>query len=70
MLHPDFKNGQKVDLQSACSLFIVAMGLLFFIDPGPAFSANITVAAIVFGLAWYIGHHTHLWWKAHHPHDQ
>ncbi|BFM13958.1 hypothetical protein R50073_01410 [Maricurvus nonylphenolicus] len=68
MLHPDFKNGQRLDLQSCMALFLIMMGFLFYIDQGPAYSMPLTLSTIAIGVIWYVGHHAHLWWKAHHPH--
>ncbi len=69
MLNPDFKNGQNVDLHSAMALFVVVMGLLFYIDAAPGTHTLVTLLTILFGVAWYAGHQTYLWWQAsHHRH--
>jgi len=69
MLHPDFKNGQKVDLHTALSMFVVMMGFLFYIDAAPGTHSVIALSTILFGFAWYAGHkfYNH-WHQAHHSH--
>lgn len=69
MLRPDFKNGQKLDLQSALSLFVIMMGFLFLIDAAPGAHTVITVLMIALGFAWFFGHESvQRWWLKHHPH--
>jgi predicted RND superfamily exporter protein len=56
MLHPDFKNAQNLDLHSALAIFIVMMGLLFYIDAAAGTHSIMALLTIVLGLAWYAGH--------------
>lgn len=64
MLHPDFKNGEKLDLQTALSLFVITMGFLFYIDASPGSQAMMSALTMLAGLAWLIGHSV---WKHWHP---
>lgn len=68
MLHPDFKNGQKTDLQSALSLFVIMMGFLFLIEAAPGAQTVITLLMIALGFVWFYGHGSvQRWWLKHHP---
>lgn len=70
MLHPDFKNGQKVDLHTALSMFVIMMGFLFYIDAAPGTHSIIALTTILAGFAWFTGHkfYSH-WHETHHTHS-
>lgn len=69
MLHPDFKNGQNVDLHTALSMFVVMMGFLFYIDAAPGTHSVIALTTILSGFTWYAGHKFYVHWHAaHHTH--
>ncbi len=70
MLHPDFKNGEKLNLHSALALFIIVMGFLFMIDAAPGSHTVVAGSLILFGFAWYLANHAYIWWRQHHPHSQ
>jgi len=67
MLHPDFKNGQKVDLHTALSMFVVMMGFLFYIDAAPGTHSVVALSTILIGFAWYAGH---LLYRHGHPNNR
>lgn len=71
MLHPDFKNGQNIDLHTALSMFVVMMGFLFYIDAAPGTHSIVALSTIVFGCVWYAGHklysHWHMAHRTHYP---
>ena len=60
MLHPDFKNGEKLDLQSAMAVFVTMMGLLFYIDAAPGTHTVISLLTLLTGVIWFCGRHWHL----------
>ena len=69
MLDREFKNGQKVDLHSAFSLFVIMMGLLFYIDAAPGTHTVITMVMVLFGIAWYLGHKSYIHWRQANAHN-
>ncbi|GAB3113099.1 hypothetical protein G8770_19150 [Aestuariicella hydrocarbonica] len=66
MLHPDFNNGKKLDLQLAMALFVMMMGFLFYIDAEPGTHTLISLLTILAGVAWFVGHSALKRW--HHKH--
>lgn len=56
MLSHEFKNAQNIDLHSALSVFVVMMGLLFYIDAAPGIHSTVAMLTVFFGLLWYAGH--------------
>lgn len=68
MLHPDFKNGQKLDLQSALAVFVMMMGFLFLIEAAPGAHTWVALLTLLAGLVWLTGHESvQRWWLRHHP---
>lgn len=64
VLDSNFKNGQKLDVQSAFAFFVVIMGLLFHIEAAPGLHAVISLSTILAGLLWFFArqyycHHHH-----------
>lgn len=66
MLNQDFKNGKKLDLHSAFSLFVILMGLLFYIDAAPGTHASVATYMMFFGVAWFLGHQVYKRWSQAH----
>ncbi len=66
MLHPDFKNGEKLDLQNAMALFIVMMGFLFYIDAAAGTHTLMALITILAGVVWYVGHTAWKRWRISH----
>ena len=56
MLSHEFKNSQNIDLHSALSVFVVMMGLLFYIDAAPGMHSTVAILTVLCGLLWYAGH--------------
>ena len=69
MLSPNFKNGEKLDLHSAFSLFVVMMGLLFLLETTSSAHTAIILLTIMFGVSWYLGHQFYLYWQHNHSHS-
>jgi len=67
MLDSNFKNGQKLDVQSALAFFVIMMGLLFHIDAAAGLHSVISLSTIVVGLAWFFGRQFYC--HRHHPHS-
>jgi len=66
MMHPDFKNGEKLNLHSALALFITVMGFLFLIEAAPGTHTVIAGLLMLAGITWYTGNHAYIWWQRHH----
>ncbi len=60
--------GAHFDLQSGLALFVVMMGLLFYIDAAPGAHTLMTALTVASGIAWYMIHHAYVHW--HHAHHQ
>lgn len=67
MLDPNFKNGQKLDVQSAFAFFVIMMGLLFHIDSAAGLHSAISLSTIIIGVVWFFGRQ---FYCHHHPHQQ
>ncbi len=66
MLHPDFKNGEQLDLHYALALFVMGMGFLFYIDAAPGTHALVAQLTVLAGLFWLAGHYLWKHWKLPH----
>lgn len=67
MLNPNFKNGQKLDVQSAFAFFVIMMGLLFHIEAAAGLHSMISLLTIVVGVVWFVGRQFYC--HQHHPHS-
>ena len=67
-VHKEHKVGAHLDVQSALALFVVMMGLLFYVDAAPGTHTLMTVLTIAFGIAWYMAHNAYMHWHDHHHH--
>jgi hypothetical protein len=66
MLNRDFNNGKKLNLVAALAVFTMIMGVLFLIAATPGTQTFVAVFLIFFGVVWFIGNRSYVWWGHQH----
>jgi len=62
------KVGPHIGLQSGLALFVVVMGLLFYIEATSGLQNLLSILTILFGMFWFSAHHAYDEWHHHHRH--
>ncbi len=62
------KVGPHIGLQSGLALFVVVMGLLFFIDATTGIQNLLSILTMLLGMFWFSAHHAYDEWHHHHRH--
>ncbi|MBQ0718662.1 MAG: hypothetical protein KBT88_00520 [Gammaproteobacteria bacterium] len=68
MSNPNFKNGQKLDVQSAFAFFVIMMGLLFHIDAVAGVHTVMTLSTILIGVVWFLSRQYYCHHHRYHHH--
>ncbi len=67
-IKPDHKVGSHIGLQSGLALFVMVMGLLFYIEATSGIENLLSILTILFGMLWFSAHHAYDEWHHHHRH--
>jgi len=60
------KVGPHIGLQSGLALFVMVMGILFYIDATTGIQNLLSILTILLGMFWFSVHHAYDEWH-HHP---